>query len=565
MPSISIEFDYSYDSSGFFSGPNAYRQAILQSAADTIASQLNGPLTAILPNPSAGHSWVVSTFNPSDSNQVLTLANLTIPANTVLIFVGAQSMASDIGQGAPGTSAAGGSDSTWAAIVQARGHPGALANPPTDFGPWGGSISFDSTYPHWYFGLSSSGIQSDQVDFWSAAEHEIAHALGFGTAPSWKAQLSGTYFVGAHVEREYGGPAPVNLPQAFGGDWAAGTLDHGQVANMDVQGFAGIRVPLTALDFAGLYDVGWQPAGAAADKIIAVGADSGGIVNVYDAQTMALLTSFMPFGNFTGSVRVAVGDVNGDSIPDIICGAGPGGAPEVRVFDGKTFQKIRDFMALPTNFAGGVFVAAGDVNGDGYADIVTSADQGGGPQVTITSGKDGTQLASFYATAPTFTGGIRVACADINGTGFDDVIAAAGPGGGPQVTIFDGASLRLLTAFYALTPSFTGGLYVAAGDLNGDGRAEIIAGAEKGGGPQVAVFDGSTQAQITSFFALPEQFTGGVRVGFSSSVTGAPAILAVAGPGGGPQTALFDGQSYALRDSFFAFAPTYAGGLFVAG
>jgi hypothetical protein len=563
-PSISIQFDYSYDAAGFFSGANAYRRAILQSAADAVMAQVGGHLTAIQPNPAAGDVWLAGAFNPGASGQMLTLSNLTIPADTLLVFAGSEVMNGDIGLGAPGTESAAGPDPSWSRIVQGRGHAGALRNPPTDFGPWGGSVSFDASYQHWFFGLTSSGIRSDQVDFWSVAEHEVAHMLGFGTAPSWKPLLSGSYFVGPHALQEYGGPVPVNLPEAAGGDWAAGTLDHGQFANLDIQAFAGMRVPITPLDLAGLYDVGWQPA-RPANGLVAVASDGGDVVNVYDAQTLALKTTLMPFGNFAGGVRVAVGDVNGDGTPDIICGAGPGGAPEVRVYDGRTFQMIRDFFPLPAGFTGGVFVAAGDVNGDGFADIVAAADAGGGPQVTITSGRDGNLLASFYATAPTFTGGVRLAVGDINGDGFADVIAAAGPGGGPQVTIFDGASLRLLTAFYALMPSFTGGLYVAAGDLNGDGRAEIIAGAEKGGGPQVTVFDGASLAQIGSFFALPAQFTGGVRVGYSSDATGRASILAAAGAGGGPETAIFDGQSDALRSSFYAFAPTFTGGLFVAG
>jgi hypothetical protein len=307
-------------------------------------------------------------------------------------------------------------------------------------------------------------------------------------------------------------------------------------------------------------------ASAPVHGIFAVGSDAGGnTVEVFDSVTNTLEKTLTPFGNFTGGIRVAVGDVNGDGKADIICAAGPGAGPEVRVFDGKTFQLIRDFLALPAQFSGGVFVAAGDVNGDGYADIVTAADKGGGPQVTITDGRTGQQIASFYATASTFTGGIRVACGDLKGNGFADVIAAAGPGGGPQVTIFDGQTLSLVTAFYALTPTFTGGLYVSAGDLNGDGKAEIIAGAEKGGGPQVTVFDGASDIELASFYALPSTFTGGVRVGYSSNANGREALLATAGPGGGPQATVFDGQTHAELDSFFAGDPTFSGGLFVAG
>jgi hypothetical protein len=304
-----------------------------------------------------------------------------------------------------------------------------------------------------------------------------------------------------------------------------------------------------------------------ANSIIAVGSDAGGLpeVKVYDARTGALEADFLAFTPlFTGGVRVAVGDVNGDGTSDIICGAGPGGGPEVRVFDGKTFQMIRDFMALPAQFTGGVFVAAGDVTHSGYDDIVTAADKGGGPQVTITDGETGAMISSFYATAPTFTGGIRVACADINGDGFADVIAAAGPGGGPQVTIFDGRTLSLLTAFYALAPTFTGGMYVAAGDILGNGRADIIVGAEKGGGPQVTVFDGLAQQAITNFYALAPTFTGGVRVAAAVTGTGPASILSAAGPGGGPQVSSFDGSA-ALLGSFFAFPSGFAGGVFVAG
>jgi hypothetical protein len=307
--------------------------------------------------------------------------------------------------------------------------------------------------------------------------------------------------------------------------------------------------------------------------VAAAGAGGAPLVNVYNAANGQLITSFYAFApSFTGGVRVAVADVNSDGTPDIICGAGPGGGPEVAVFNGTTFQRIMDFEALPATFTGGVWVAAGDVNGDGFADIIVAADAGGGPQVTITSGKDGSTLTSFYATASTFTGGIRVACADINGDGFADVIAAAGPGGGPQVTIFDGKSLTLLTAFYALPATFTGGVFVAAGDLNGDGKADIIIGAEKGGGPEVNVFNGAgisagsgTPPSLYAFYALPPTFTGGVRVGYSSNFEGQAAILSVAGAGGGPQVSIFDGVTMANLDSFYAFAPTFGGGVYVGG
>jgi len=332
-----------------------------------------------------------------------------------------------------------------------------------------------------------------------------------------------------------------------------------------------VATPASATTYTATYSAPAAPPNPIVTPTItyyATGADAGGgpQANVYNAATGALVTSFFPFApTFTGGVRVAVGDVNNDGTSDIIAGAGPGAGPQVTVFDGNTFQPILSFFGLPAGFTGGVYVAAGDVNRDGFADVIVSADRGGGPQVTITSGRDGSMLASFFATTPTFTGGIRVAAGDINGDGFADVIAVAGPGGGPQVTIFDGRSLSVLTAFYALTPTFTGGLFIAAGDVNNDGRADLIAGADRGGGPQVTVFNGPDLQMLASFFALPPQFTGGVRVGFTRNFNGRPGILSTAGPGGGPQVTAYDGTTLAALGSFFAYNPAFGGGVFIGG
>src|SRR5262249_9810951 len=125
-------------------------------------------------------------------------------------------------------------------------------------------------------------------------------------------------------------------------------------------------------------------------RITVTGADAGGgpEVAVFDAPTGVLERAFYAYDpRFMGGVRVAVGDVNGDGVPDIITAPGPGGGPHIRVFDGATGALIREFMAYSPAFMNGVFVAVGDVNGDGYADIITGADAGGGPHVKVFSGK----------------------------------------------------------------------------------------------------------------------------------------------------------------------------------
>jgi hypothetical protein len=109
-----------------------------------------------------------------------------------------------------------------------------------------------------------------------------------------------------------------------------------------------------------------------------------------------------------------------------------------------------------------VYVAAGDVNGDGYADIITGAGPGGGPHVRVFDGRNGTEVMGFFAYATAFMGGVRVAAGDVNGDGRADVITGAGPGGGPHVRVFDGATGAGIGSFFAYPGTFTGGVYVAS-------------------------------------------------------------------------------------------------------
>jgi uncharacterized delta-60 repeat protein len=123
-----------------------------------------------------------------------------------------------------------------------------------------------------------------------------------------------------------------------------------------------------------------------------------------------------PFPGFSGSVRTAVADVNGDGVPDSVVAAGPGGGPNVIVYDGTNGAKIADFFAFESSFTGGVFVAAADLNGDGKAEVIATPDQGGGPVVAIYDGTklaagqtaDASQLARFLGIDdPAFRGGGR--------------------------------------------------------------------------------------------------------------------------------------------------------------
>src|SRR4051812_17717478 len=70
--------------------------------------------------------------------------------------------------------------------------------------------------------------------------------------------------------------------------------------------------------------------------------------------------------------------------------------------------------------------------------IAFGADAGGGPHVRVLNAATGAEVRSFFAYDPSFTGGVRVAVGDVTRDGIDDIVTAAGRGGGPHVKVFDG-------------------------------------------------------------------------------------------------------------------------------
>jgi hypothetical protein len=289
--------------------------------------------------------------------------------------------------------------------------------------------------------------------------------------------------------------------------------------------------------------------------------------------------AYNPNTEYNGPVRVAVGDVNGDGIADIIVAPGLAGGPLVRVFDGASGAMILQFFAYNPNteYNGALFVAAGDLFGNGYADIITGTDVGGSPLVRIFDGKSGAMVRQFFTLPSNFFGGVRVATGDVNGDGKADLIIAAGPGGGPAVRVFDGPTGNpmpgALGLFFAYAGNFSGGVYVAAGDINGDGKADIITGPGAGGGPNVRTFDGTTGNMISgslgNFYAFDPSYTGGVVVA-SADVDGdgrADLIAAIAS-GDGPSIRIFSGttgnQFPSPIGSFFAYDAGFRGGLYIA-
>jgi hypothetical protein len=291
--------------------------------------------------------------------------------------------------------------------------------------------------------------------------------------------------------------------------------------------------------------------------------------------TEALTTLITPYGPaFSGGVFVAVAPAAPDADGAIVTGTGGGGGPHVRVFNADGSPQPTSFFAYDPAFTGGVRVAACDLDGDGRPEIVTAMGPGGEPHVRVFKvhppGQAVTELAGFYAYARGFTGGVFVACGDVDGDGVADIVTGTDAGGGPHVRVFRvGASVSEVAGFFAFDPGFTGGVRVAAGNLDASDRASIIVGAGVGGGPHIRALKlhpAGGLAELASFFPFDPGFTGGVFVGAGRVTGGAAAdIITGAGAGGGPHVRVFTGTGADTGVAFMAYEAMFGGGVTVSG
>lgn len=585
-PAVVVHFDYSLDSSGYFSAPE--RRAALERAAADVTARMQDDLAAV--TPTNGNTWSATMINGL-TGQLVTINNPTVNANEVVIYVVGGSLSnSELGLASGGAYSAQGT-SDWLRAVRTRGQAGVDAG--TDFAPWGGMIAFSNT-ANWNF--SASGPNGSQYDFQSVATHELMHIFGFGLGnASFDRYTSTGAFTGPNVVAVNGSAVPMQ-PGADSDHFASGTTYRGQEDPMQPAIRPGVRRRMTELDYAALQDIGWTGGATATSPPTSSPASGGSVISPVQATPTANAGGFAigsgssAFGygvggqsvfssgdlgpNFAHGTRVATGDFDGDGVTDYAVAAGPGAQPEVKVFNGKTGQLMADFMAFEWYFTGGVYVAAGDVNGDGRDEIVVGAGAGGGPRVKVIDLVTGQVMADFWGIADeNFRGGARPAVGDINGDGKADLVVAAGEGGGPRVAIYSGASIgnraqpiRLVPDFYAFEPNLTNGAYVAVGDLDGDGKADLICGSGEGGGPRVVVYDGAALAagrvtQVASFMAGDPNGNSGVRVA-AADVNGDGLADIITGPG--PNS---DGlvRTYLGRSAVRLGAPTQYGQFSASG
>lgn len=173
------------------------------------------------------------------------------------------------------------------------------------------------------------------------------------------------------------------------------------------------------------------------------------------------------------NVSLAAGNLLGDYENELVVGAGKGNEPWVKIFNRQGIELTR-FYAFSKVFRGGVKVAVADLDGDGKIEVIVTPGVGLNPEVRIFS-VDGKLKNKFNVFQPSFHGGISVAAGDVDGDGKSEIVVATGPGISSQIAIYSGEG-KLKSQFHVYDKNFTKGVRVSVSDIDKNGKAEILAG-----------------------------------------------------------------------------------------
>lgn len=229
---------------------------------------------------------------------------------------------------------------------------------------------------------------------------------------------------------------------------------------------------------------------------------------------------------------------------------------------GGTFLESKWFTAYGSKTRGGFYIASGDVWGDDRDEIIVGTASGLSPQVRIFS-NDGTPRGQFYAYQKSFRGGVRVAACDLDGDGRDEIVTAPGPGALPNIKIFDVYGNQVLAKqIWVLDGKSKRGVNIACGDVTGDGKAEIIAGASIGSG-QVTVHH-ANGSRTANFWPFGRTSHNGVQVAVGDVSGDQTKDILVSTENGSPQVRSYTPRGKRLSLTLNPFANNFRGGVSLA-
>ncbi len=257
-------------------------------------------------------------------------------------------------------------------------------------------------------------------------------------------------------------------------------------------------------------------------------ANAPATVKVYDGNGDRLVATLTPFPGFAGTPSVAMADVTGDGVLDLVVGAGKGMRPQVVAYDGApargkgAFQtEIARFDAFASDERNGVSVTAALVTGTDRANIIVGSGPGVSDEVRIFSSKlppPGSAPAVFSNFTPYANdrSGVTVASGMVDAmSGRFSIVTAPGPGALGLIKVF---------RYSLMTP------YVPP--LPGETAAQTEARKLKICGPLLKKGPTTT----AKFMPFGSQYRGGIALGtgwVAGAEGGAMSIVAGQSSGGG--------------------------------
>lgn len=209
------------------------------------------------------------------------------------------------------------------------------------------------------------------------------------------------------------------------------------------------------------------------DEVVVGQADEQARVKVYESDGR-IISSFLAFpGNYKKGIRLAVGDVNGDGKKEIIVGTGYDSRTHIRVFDGYGKFIGISIYPFPEAYRGGLSMASADINNDGKDEIIVGAESNGAGQVLVFS-PGGSMVSNFIAYPLSHRGGVRVAAGDVDGDGIPEILTSVGSKGGPQIRAFETNGQPKTFNIFSFPRDFTGGVYISIGNLDGDNTLDVV-------------------------------------------------------------------------------------------
>ena len=232
---------------------------------------------------------------------------------------------------------------------------------------------------------------------------------------------------------------------------------------------------------------------------------NGGYSKVFNKKGKMTRNSFFSYDDdFAGSQQIVkLPDVNKTVVA---------GDTYVEVYRGK--KRIAKFAPYGESFTGGVNIAVNKLYKNNNKYYIVTGTQNYGPQVRIFNIKGKLKNPGcFPYQGPGFQGGINVGTGDLNGDGRMEIVVGAGFGGGPHIRVLNNKCQVINPGFFAYDKSARFGVNIGVGDLTGDGKAEIVTGPGPGGAPHVRIFNRNGKITNNGFYAYDKNDHSGILVG----------------------------------------------------